>query len=285
MAARIGKYKILGTLGTGAHSTIFHIRRHDDSKQYALKIVPIHGSGDDKFMQQAQHEFRVAGLLDHPNLIKIYCLETVRDWLFRVRQLHLLIEYVNGQTLDTLRRLRVPQLLQLFSCTAAAMVHMHRRGVYHADLKPHNILLSRAGEVKIIDYGLAWIRGENKNRLQGTPEFMAPEQVKKSQVNEKTDIYNLGATMYRLATWRNPPNALAAKSDLALNAEMWNQLLKPVQDLNPEMPPEFCHLIHRCLAFSPHQRPERMSEVQENLDWLAAKWVKGSEDRLEAFEW
>jgi serine/threonine protein kinase len=224
-------------------------------------------------------------MLDHPNLIKIYALETVRDWLFRVRKLHLLIEYVNGRTLDTLKRLRVPQLLQLFSCTAAAIVHMHRRGVYHADLKPHNILLSRTGEVKIIDYGLAWIRGENKNRLQGTPEFMAPEQVKKSTVNEKTDIYNLGATMYRLATWRNPPNALAAKGDLALNSQTWNQLFKPVGDLNPEIPPEFCHLIHRCLAFNPHQRPERMSEVKENIDWLAGKWVKGPEDGLDGVQW
>src|SRR5262249_22597115 len=152
----------------------------------------------------------------------------------------------------------------------------------HADLKPNNIMLSRAGDVKIIDFGLAWIRGEEKNRVQGTPEYMAPEQVKKSTVNEKTDIYNLGATMYRLTTWRNPPNALVAKGNLNIDSHTWNQLLKPVQDLNPEVPPEFGHLIHRCLAYSPHQRPERMSEVQENLDWLACKWVKTPQDRLDA---
>src|SRR5262245_23033813 len=157
-ALRIGKFQVLGQLGTGAHSSILHIRRSADAKNYALKVVPIGGPEDEKFLEQARHEFRVAQRLDHPNLIKIYALETLRDWLFRVRKVHLLIEYVNGRTLDMLQRIPMPQLVQVFQCVAGAVVHMHRRGVYHADLKPNNILLSRAGEVKVIDFGLAWIR-------------------------------------------------------------------------------------------------------------------------------
>ena len=100
---KIGKFQILGTLGSGAHSTILHIRRSADSKQYALKVVPITGSEDHKFLEQAQHEFRVAQMLDHPNLIHIYALETPRNWLFRIRKAHLLIEYVNGRTLDKIQ--------------------------------------------------------------------------------------------------------------------------------------------------------------------------------------
>src|ERR1700745_3276155 len=96
----IGKFQVLGTLGSGAHSTILHIRRSADSKQYALKVVPITGSEDHKFLEQAQHDVRVAQMLDHPNLIHIYALETPRNWLFRIRKVHLLIEYVNGKTLD-----------------------------------------------------------------------------------------------------------------------------------------------------------------------------------------
>src|SRR5262245_33303246 len=157
---RIGKFQVLGTLGTGAHSTILHIRRSADSAGYALKVVPIEDAEDRKFLDQAEHEFRVAGMLDHPNLIRIYALEKVRDWLFRVRKVHLLIEYVNGKTLDTVPRLGLPHLVQIFVKVASAVVHMHRRQVLHADLKPNNILLSRAGEVKVIDFGLAWIKGE-----------------------------------------------------------------------------------------------------------------------------
>src|SRR5919198_3192213 len=120
---RIGKFQILATLGTGAHSTILHVRRTEDGKSYALKVVPIEGGADQKFLVQAQHEFRIAQMLDHPNLIKVYALELVKDWLFRVRKVHLLIEYVNGKTLDSIPKLHVPQLVQVFVKVAAALVH------------------------------------------------------------------------------------------------------------------------------------------------------------------
>ena len=274
---RIGRFQVLGQLGTGAHSTILHVRRAADGQPYALKVVPYEGEDDLKFVEQAKHEFRVAQMLDHPNLIKIYAVETIRDWLFRVRKVHLLIEYAEGQTLDTLKRIPTLRLVQLFSRVAAAMSHMHRRGVFHADLKPNNLILSRSGQIKLIDYGLAWIKGEPKDRVQGTPEYMAPEQVKKSVVNERTDIYNFGATLYRMVTWRSPPNTLAAAGDLPLNSETWNQLLKPVQQLNPQAPADLCDLIHRCMAYHPQSRPERMSEVQEALDWVAAKLSRAGE--------
>src|SRR5688572_2533293 len=97
----IGKFEIVGTLGKGAHSTILHIRRAEDSKHYALKVVPLESKEDQKFFDQAKHELRVAQMLHHNNLIKVYALETVRDWLFRVKKVHLLLEFVNGKTLDT----------------------------------------------------------------------------------------------------------------------------------------------------------------------------------------
>jgi len=160
---------VLGTLGKGANSSILHIRCSSDGKQYALKVVPIKSKEEQKFLEQAKHEFKVAQLLDHPNLIKIYALETPRDWLFRIRKVHLLLEYVNGKTLDKIAGLSIPRLVQIFTRVADGLVQMHRRGVCHADLKPGNIMLSRTGEVKVIDYGLAWIKGERKGRVQGTP--------------------------------------------------------------------------------------------------------------------
>ena len=122
--------------------------------------------------------------------------------MFRIRKVHLLTEYVNGKTLDICPAIPLPQLVQIFERIAAGLVHMHRRNICHADLKPNNIMLSRAGEVKIIDFGLARVRGEQRERIQGTPEFMAPEQVKHKMINDRTDIYNFGITMYRMVTWR-----------------------------------------------------------------------------------
>lgn len=281
----IGAFQILGTLGTGAHSSILHIRRSEDGKQYALKVVPINSKEDHKFLEQAQHEFKVAQMLSHPNLIKVYALEICRDWLFRVRKVHILIEYVNGKTLDTVPRLSLPRLVQIFAKVAAGLVHMHRRGVYHADLKPNNILLSRTGDVKIIDYGLAWIKGEQKDRVQGTPEYMAPEQARQKIANEQTDIYNLGATMYRLVTWRLPPSSMPTADTTSMNAKTFKSLLKPVEEFAPQAPKKLRDLIHRCLEFSPQKRPERMSDVQAILDELVEELVQAPEDSLEHMEW
>src|SRR5262245_825453 len=138
---QIGKFQILGTLGSGAHSSILHIRRSADSKQYALKVVPIGGAEEQKFLEQAQHEYRVGQMLDHPNLIRIHALETPRDWLFRIRKVHLLIEYVNGKTLDKVKQLSLPRLIQVFEKVAYGLVQMQRRGVYHADINTTNIIL------------------------------------------------------------------------------------------------------------------------------------------------
>src|SRR5262249_53380660 len=137
----------------------------------------------------------------------------------------------------------------------------------------------------ILDYGLAWIKGQAKGRVQGTPEYMAPEQARGGTVNERTDIYNLGATMYRLTTWRLPPSTLTAVDGVPMNAKAFHGLLKPVQELNPEAPPALCELIHGCLSFAPQKRPQRAAEVQGVLDKLARELVLDPEDRLDAMEW
>ena len=282
----IGKFQIIGPLGTGAHSTILQVRRAADSKTYALKIVQLDTPEDMKFLAQAEHEFRVGQMLSHPNLIQFFALEKVKDWLFRVKKAHLLSEYVNGKTLDTCPRLTIPRLTQVFKAVADGMVHMHRRQVCHGDLKPNNIILSRSGDVKIIDFGLARIKGEVVERIQGTPEYMAPEQVSHSLINERTDIYNFGAAMYRLVSWKLPPSVVSDEDGgIPLDAKMWARVYKPVEVVNPRTPPPLADLINRCLSFDANKRPERMSEVQNTLDHLCDDLVKTADDRLEAMEW
>jgi serine/threonine protein kinase len=277
---RIGRVTVLGPLGSGAHSTIVHVRRERDGKQYALKVVPINGPEELKFLEQARHEFRVAGLLDHPNLIKIPILEEQKDWLFRLKRVQLLMEFVNGKTLDQYPGLSIPKLVQVFEQIASALVHMHRRNVLHADLKPNNAMLSKTGKVKVIDYGLAWIKSEPKGRVQGTPEYMAPETSQRGLVNERTDIFNLGATMYRLVTLQNPPSAATPAGGFPMDEATWVSLLKPVKEVSKRCPPALAELIEQCMAFNAHRRPERMSEIQGRLDHLVDELVKTSEDRL-----
>jgi serine/threonine protein kinase len=276
---RIGKFTVVGELGTGAHSTILHISRQEDGRRYALKVVPIESAEDKKFLTQAQHEFRVAQMLDHPNLIKIYAIDKRADWLFRVKKVQLLIEYVPGPTLDKLKAMSVPKLMPIFVQVAAGLVHMHRRGVVHADMKPNNIILNETtGQAKIIDYGLAWITGEPKGRIQGTPEYMAPETITGGFISDKSDIFNFGATMYRLVTWRLPPSLLPQPGSVRINAKAYTQMLKPVSQFNPLAPKELCELIHQCMEYSSEQRPQRMSEIQGALDHIADKLGPPEED-------
>jgi len=267
--ASIGNYTVLKPLGKGAHSTILHVRRNADSREYALKVVSIGGAEEEKFLDQAKHEFQVSQKLGHPNLIQIHALELKRDWLFRVRKAEMLIEYVNGKTLDA-TLIPQDQLVVVFAQIAAGLNHMHRRGVFHADLKPNNVLYGKRGEVKIIDCGLAWIKGEPKDRIQGTPEYMAPETVKSKIISERTDLYNLGATMYRLTTLKLPPSTLPTPDTLRVGSKTFKTLLTPVGELNKAVPKALCDVIHKCLEYDPERRPERVGIVLDELKQIAA---------------
>jgi serine/threonine protein kinase len=267
---KIGKFTILDTLGSGAHSSILHVRRAEDEREYALKLVNIDEKDDVKYLEQAKHEFRVGQMLNHPNLVKVYAFETDGGWFSGPKKARLLIEFVPGKTMDKLPLLRMAKLIRVFERIADGLTHMHKQGVSHADLKPNNLVYDRGTRVKVIDYGLAWVKGEGKNRVQGTPEYMAPETVEHKLINERTDIYNFGATMYRLTTLQLPPCwVTAGEASLPMTSKVFKDQLKAVRSINPLVPEGLADVIHQCLQPNANKRPERMSVIQGTLDQLA----------------
>jgi serine/threonine protein kinase len=266
---KIGKFSVVETLGSGAHSSILHVRRDEDGKDYALKLVPIDGKDELKYLDQLKHEFRVGQMLAHPNLMKVYCLEVEQGWFSGPKKAKLLTEFVPGTTMDRLPLLRLAKLLRVFERIADALTHMHKQGVIHADMKPNNLILGRGTAVKVIDYGLAWVKGEPKDRVQGTPEYIAPETVSHKLVNERTDIFNLGATMYRLATLQLPPSCAPVVEGVLMTEKWYREQYKPARELNPTLPAALGELIDSCLSFKATNRPERMSQVQGVIDQLA----------------
>ena len=197
------------------------------------------------------------------------------EWL-KDKKAKLLLEYVPGKTMDKVPLLRMAKLLRVLERVADGLMHMHKQNVCHADIKPENLIYERGTRVKVIDYGLAWIKGEGKGRIQGTPEYVAPETVEHKIVNERTDIYNFGVTMYRLATLQMPPSWFASEDQLPMDAQQFKDQLKPVRTANPLVPQGLADLIHECLQTNANKRPERMSHIQGRLDVLAdeaaAKW-------------
>ena len=279
---KIGKFQVLNTLGSGAHSSILHIRRDADSKEYALKIVPIEDKDDLKYLEQARHEFRVGQMLNHPSLIKVHCLEVESGWFSGPKKAKLLVEFAPGKPMDKVPLLRMAKLLRVFERIADGLTHMHKQGVVHGDMKPGNLILGRGTSVKVIDYGLAWIKGEGKGRVQGTPEYMAPETAIHKLVSERTDIYNFGATMYRLVTFKLPPCVVPMAEGLEMDENTFNEKLVPVRQHNPLVPPALADLIEKCIRFNANKRPERMSNVQGVLDQLADEAAAGVDpDELE----
>ena len=271
------KFRIVSQLGTGAGSIIFQISdKTAGGKRYALKVVKKQEPEDEIYVAQAKVEYAAGLKLNHPNIVRIYDLRLKRSW-FRITGVELLEEYVEGKTLDEIEAPTMGQLVLVFNQVASALVHMHRRGVFHGDLKPSNIMLSKSGQVKLIDFGTAWVRGEEKNRVQGTPQYIAPESATERVVDEKTDIYNLGATMYRMFTGRFAQQGIPKPGDGT------RKLVAPIQ-INAKIPGALNETILSCLDINPERRPAAMFEIKNQLA-AVAKYLgleemdlKGTED-------
>ncbi len=259
------QYRVVGPLGTGAGSTILQIAdRSRGGQRFALKVVKRQDADDDIYIAQAQVEYEAAQKLNHPAIARIYDCRIKRSLLLKVTSVELLMEFVDGKTLDEIEGPTIDQLILIFVQAAEAIVHMHRRGVFHGDLKPSNIMVSKDGQVKLIDFGTAWLKGQEKARIQGTPQYMAPEQVTEKVVDERTDIYNFGATMYRMFTGRyaNPGSAPRTGDNLKIK-------LAPPSQINPKIPGALNDLILECVQTSPERRPSTMSEVHLRLAGVA----------------
>jgi serine/threonine-protein kinase len=276
--AALDRFDVLGELGRGAGSRILHIRDPLSLQHFAMKVVVRDGRDDQKFLDQAKHEFEVAQKLDHPALIRVYDIRVMRRW-FREHEVRTLLEYVHGQTLEQIKSPAVPLLLAVFAEVAAGVSHMHGRDVFHADLKPNNIMVSQSGRVKVIDFGLAWFRGQQKFRVQGTMSYLAPEQVHNRVVTEATDIYNFGVTMHRMLTGSSrsvPPTGG--------NFIFSQGVLAPARELNPDVPPALSDLVGRCCEAKPEKRPENMAAVADALGKIMASLKVTVEDLQELLQ-
>jgi serine/threonine-protein kinase len=255
------QYRVVKALGAGAGSTIFLVSDTRLGYRYALKVVKRQSDEDDIYINQATHEYDVAQLLNHANLLKIHDVRVKKKW-FKTESVELLMEFVDGRNLDEVQTREIDQLVLLFIQVAAALAHMHRRGIYHGDVKPGNIMLSRDGVVKLIDFGTAWIKGQPKDRVQGTPQYMAPEQYSDRTVDDRTDVFNFGATMYRMFTGHYANMDVHPGLNPAL---MQRSRRKSPISLRGDIPGTLNELILSCLEESPVRRPSNMYEIRQKL--------------------
>lgn len=262
----IAGYEVIATLGHGARSTIFAVRdRRGDT--YALKRVVKSSPSDQRYIDQAISEHQIARRFDHPSLRRSYRLIRQRQFI-RTSEVLVLMELVEGSTMEHFQA-SLGELVEIFRKTALGLAVMHEQGFVHADIKPNNIMASEDGQVKIIDFGQSCPAGTIKKRIQGTPDYIAPEQVKRRRITQQTDVFNLGATMYWLLTNRHVPTMIPkGEGGVGLRTD---EKAVPPREVNAAIPPALSTLVMDSIQKHPSQRPETMELVINRLEIAGAQ--------------
>jgi eukaryotic-like serine/threonine-protein kinase len=271
----IDGYRVLSEIGRGAASVIYLVQDQKSKQIWALKQVEKNTEKDQRFLEQAEAEFKVAQAINHPGIRKITRLFKKGSFL-AVRELYLVMEFVDGISLDRSPPKTFESACAIFHQVADAMTAMHDAGYVHADMKPNNVVVDDIGTARIIDLGQSCKIGTVKPRIQGTPDYIAPEQVHRRPITPLTDVYNLGATMYWVLTRQHIPTALG-KGDSLIGSldDGMIEPPKPACELNVRIPRKLSDLIMQCVEVEPAKRPPSMRHVAAGLNLvqgiLAAK--------------
>ncbi|MFA5252895.1 MAG: serine/threonine-protein kinase, partial [Phycisphaerae bacterium] len=203
---------------------------------------------------------------------KCYKLKKIRS-MFMVKEMLLSMEFFDGKSLEDSPALSLLDVMLVFRMVASGLHAMHQQGFVHCDIKPNNILMNESGTIKIIDLGQSCRIGTVKPRIQGTPDYIAPEQVMRKSLGPKTDIFNLGATMYWALTGKNVPTLIPKKNDLGLPIPPPPRLAP--HELKKQLPIEVSKLVMDCIEDEPAKRPRDMLTVISRLDLLVHSILAG----------
>jgi hypothetical protein len=270
-----GRYRILGLLGRGGMGEVYRATDLALGQAVALKFLPEEASRNPRLLERFHGEVRVARLVSHPNVCRVFDIGEVDGTPF------ISMEYVDGEDLGSLLtrigRLPGDKALQAARQLCAGLAAAHDRGVIHRDLKPQNIMMNKRGDLVIMDFGLAAIADQLSGAevRNGTPAYMAPEQLRGSGVTQASDIYALGLVLYELFTGKRPYEAKTLQQliDLQESAHL-TSMTSVASDVDPAVE----KVIRRCLDPDPARRPATALAASAALpggDPLAAALAAG----------
>ena len=259
-------YDLLERIGEGARSTIWRASDKNTGRIYALKHVLRKEDKDIRFIEQMEAEYKLSKNFNHPNLRKTIELTINRTLLRRVTEAVMIMEYVDAVPLDVKPPPDISSTLDTFVQAAAGLAAMHKMGFVHCDIKPNNLLRAADGHVKVIDYGQSCPAGTVKERIQGTPDYIAPEQVNRKPVTVQTDVFNLGATLYWALTGKHIPTLYTVQKNKGNNSLLSDDLFDSPLDLNPLVPPVVSEMCMLCVATNPRKRPADMDAMIQKLE-------------------
>ena len=270
-----GRYRILGLLGRGGMGEVYRATDLMLGQAVALKFLPAEASQNPRLLERFHGEVRVARLVSHPNVCRVFDIGEMDGTPF------ISMEYVDGEDLASLLlrigRLPADKALEIARKLCAGLAAAHDRGVIHRDFKPQNIMINKRGDAVIMDFGLAAIADQLSGAevRNGTPAYMAPEQLKGAGVTHRSDIYALGLVLYELFTGKKPYDARTLQQliDLQESAQL-TSMTSVASDIDPAVE----RIIRRCLEPDPLKRPANTLAVAAALpggDPLAAALAAG----------
>ncbi|MFM2096695.1 MAG: hypothetical protein RIS70_3819 [Planctomycetota bacterium] len=277
----LGKYRLLGHLGTGGMSSVYLAEHTLMHQRRAIKVLPKQRVNDSSYLQRFHLEAQATAALDHPNIVRAYDVGNEGSTHY------LVMEYVPGQDLSRIVKERGKDFLDYelvadyIAQAADGLQHAHDAGVIHRDVKPANLLIDTRGTVKVLDMGLALFSDDGRESLTiahnenvlGTADYLAPEQALNSHdVNFRADIYGLGCSLYFALTGHAPfcDGTLAQRI-----AKHQSQKPPDIRIDRPDCPAELVELCDRMMAKKPADRPASARKVAEELrHWIATRRTK-----------
>jgi serine/threonine-protein kinase len=262
---KLDQYEIEEVMARSGMATIFLARDLNNSHRVVLKIPHLQFESDIVFHERFLREEKIGQRLDHPAIIKVYTPA-------QKSRMYIAMEYVQGELLSNRlqreRPLPIPTALNFVIQIADALIYLHEHDVVHRDLKPENIMILPDGTIKLMDFGIALDATQRKvtwsglSQTMGTPDYMAPEQIKGLRGDARTDIYSLGAILYEMLTGQVPfagDNVYAAMRSKVRDDPI------PPRRLRHEVPPAVEEIILHALERNPRDRFDSALELREAL--------------------
>jgi serine/threonine-protein kinase len=279
--AYIQGFEILDRVGTGAESVIYRGRELSSGRIVALKHVVVDDRENEKYLRHVRNEYKVLCRLQESangalpqGIVRVYDL--IRTGFLRRHKEHLLVmQYVEGRDLKREGRYPTGQMVHIMIGVCDALSALHQRGLIHGDMKPENIVVDSAGKPTIVDFGFSCKAGSRAQSIKGTREYMAPEQVDRGRLTEKTDIFNFGASMYFLFVGRHVPAFIPAPGDASRFIGSRSVEAPSLRTFNSSIPEALDEIVLRCVRKDALGRPSCIEEVREVLIEVDKRYSNG----------